>query len=246
MKKSFLFSLLTLPLLLAACSVTTSENSTSNDPLSESNETTLVEVSEEGYTTVNNSELNNLFAVNAASDLSESEKESLLYMREEEKLAHDLYLDLYELWGQNSFNNIAQSEASHMAAVKSLLDLYGLDDPAAQTGRGEFENEALQDLYNTLKAQGETSLVEALKVGAMVEEVDIVDLQRALQDTSNENIILVYENLMKGSRNHLRAYVNQLKRQGVDYSPQYLNQQDYETIVGGDMERGGQGAGRGR
>ena len=42
-----------------------------------------------------------------ASDLSAEETASLLFMREEEKLARDVYNALYATWGQQTFLNIA-------------------------------------------------------------------------------------------------------------------------------------------
>ena len=73
--------------------------------------------------------------------------------------------------------------------------------------------------------------VDALKVGATIEEVDIVDLQKHLKENDNEDIALVYDNLMRGSRNHLRAFVINLKARGITYSPQYLTQTEYNTII---------------
>jgi hypothetical protein len=65
-----------------------------------------------------------------ASDLSPEETAALLFMREEEKLARDVYNTLYEIWGQPTFTNIAASEQTHMDEVKLLLERYSLADPA--------------------------------------------------------------------------------------------------------------------
>ena len=43
----------------------------------------------------------------------------LLYLIEEEKLAHDVYTVLGDLWGGNVFVNIAASEISHQDAVSN-------------------------------------------------------------------------------------------------------------------------------
>ncbi len=61
--------------------------------------------------------------------LSQEEIDDLVYLREEEKLARDVYLHLYNTWGQWIFENIAASEQQHMDAVKTLLDRYGIHDP---------------------------------------------------------------------------------------------------------------------
>ncbi len=184
--------------------------------------------------------------VDQISPLSDAEIEGILYMREEEKLARDVYLTLYEVWGLPVFENIARSEASHMEAVRTLIDRYGLADPAAAEV-GVFTNPTLQGLYDQLVADGRTSLADALRVGAAIEEIDILDLQERLAQTDQADIELVYENLMKGSRNHLRAFASTLTRQtGETYQPQYLDPASYESIVNSARETGaGQGQGRG-
>lgn len=178
-----------------------------------------------------------------AGELSAEEAASLLFMREEEKLAHDVYITLYELWGQQTFRNIADSEQAHTDSVKALLDRYNLDDPA--TGQnGVFTNPDLQSLYTELVARGSQSLAEALKVGAAIEEIDILDLQERLAQTDNADIQLVFNNLLKGSGSHLRAFTSALQAQtGETYQPQYLSAQAYQTLLGGAT--GGQGGRRG-
>ena len=73
-----------------------------------------------------------------AVDLTDSEKYWLTYMREEEKLARDVYIFLYDKWGSQIFNNISVSEQTHMDAIKTLLDRYGIPDPVADKGPGVF------------------------------------------------------------------------------------------------------------
>lgn len=181
----------------------------------------------------------------AAGDLSAEEAAALAYMREEEKLAYDVYTALFNQWGLPSFQNIANSELTHTAAVKTLLDRYGVQDPAS-TQAGAFTNPALQALYNKLIAQGSQSLAEALKVGALVEETDIADLQARLAKTDNADIQQVFNSLMNGSYNHLRAFTNSLKTQtGEIYQAQVLSQDAHQAIItAGGVGRGaGQGGG---
>ncbi len=178
-------------------------------------------------------------------ELSGDEEKSILYMREKEKLARDVYLYLYEKWGLQIFQNIARSEQQHIGMVKALIDRYGLEDPAKD--RGVFTNPDLQSLYNELIQKGSQSPEEALKVGALIEEVDIEDLKEWLSKVDNTDITQVYENLMSGSRNHLRAFTSILRQYGVTYQPQILSLEEYESIVGGEMETGmGRGPGYGR
>jgi hypothetical protein len=179
-------------------------------------------------------------SLSLSDDLSENEINGLFFMREEEKLARDVYLALYEQWGLAIFQNIANSEQSHTDAVKVLLDAYGLADPAVGKAPGEFVNADLQDLYDQLIDQGAQSLSDALKVGAAIEEIDILDIEAYLAQTENPDIRRVYENLIKGSRNHLRSFVSTLNRQtGETYEPQYLSVDLYQSIVGSAMETGG-------
>jgi hypothetical protein len=165
-----------------------------------------------------------------ASDLSEEEAASLLFMREEEKLARDVYNALYTTWGQQTFTNIASSEQMHMDEIKVLLDRYGLTDPALDAG--QFTNPELQALYTQLVAQGSLSLADALKVGAAIEEIDIRDLQTRMSQTDNADLQQAYTNLMNGSYSHLKAFTDTLLNQtGETYVPQYLTAEQYQTII---------------
>jgi hypothetical protein len=176
-------------------------------------------------------------AQTSTSKLSIAEKDGILYMREEEKLARDVYQTLYNKWKLQIFANIAESEQKHMDSVKKLIDNYNLEDPAKE-GVGEFTNPKLQELYNKLVEDGSKSIENALKVGAMIEEIDIIDLKKHLSETNKEDIKLVYENLMRGSRNHLRAFTSNLENYGISYEPQYLSKEEYEQIVSSPMEKG--------
>ena len=170
--------------------------------------------------------------------LSETEKEAILYMVEEEKLARDVYMALYEKWGLQIFANIARSEQQHMDAVRSLINKYGLADPTLSLASGEFTNPELQNLYNELVARGYQSPEEALKVGALIEELDIYDLENWLQKVQNPDVRRVFCNLEKGSRNHLRSFYKELQTMGATYTPVYISHTMFQKIVSGDYERG--------
>jgi hypothetical protein len=142
--------------------------------------------------------------------LAQAEIDGLLFMREEEKLARDSYLTLYNKWHLPIFSRIASSEVVHMTRVKDLLDRYGLPDPAAGKAVGEFTNPVLQQLYDSLMQQGFQSATEALKVGVTIEEVDIRDLESQIAATNRTDIIQVYTNLRNASYNHLSAFNSQL------------------------------------
>jgi hypothetical protein len=182
----------------------------------------------------------------SASSLTDVEVEGIMFMREEEKLAYDVYTTFGDLYGQPVFSNIASAEAQHMAAVLGLIEAYDLDDPVDDNSVGEFANAELQALYDELIAKGSVDLAAALEVGAVIEEVDILDLERYLGDTANPDIIQVYENLLRGSENHLRAFVSQLESRGIDRDPVLMEASAYEATLASGTQRGGSsGSGHG-
>ena len=168
--------------------------------------------------------------------LTLQEQQDLLFLREEEKLARDIYLFSFDLYGNGVFNNIASSEQQHMDAVLSLLKAYGLKDPASSE-RGVFKEKVLQDLYNELKVASEVSLLDALIVGATIEDLDINDISIFESQTLKADFLNVYDQLKCGSRNHLRSYTSQLNVLDVDYTPQYISLEEYDIIVSSERER---------
>ena len=177
----------------------------------------------------------------SVSSLSVVEKTDLLFMREEEKLARDVYLTLYESWKLTVFSNIASSEQSHMDAILKLLRTYSLPDPAAGNEIGEFTDPALQTLYNTLIAKGALSALDALQVGGIIEETDMHDLVEAIEHSDNADIDATYESLLCGSRNHLRAFAGSLTSMtGQPYTAQVITQDEVDLILSSPVEQCGQ------
>lgn len=182
--------------------------------------------------------------------LTVKETEELLLLREEEKLARDVYLKLFEKWNFPVFQNIAASEQRHMDSLKFLLERFGLADPSANLEVGVFHNAKFSALFTDLIARGERSLVEAFRVGATIEDLDIYDLNRLLTETDHADLKFVYGNLRNGSCNHLLAFVRQMERSGESYSPQYVSPQELQEILtttrgNGNGRRWGQRSGRG-
>ncbi|MDE3740883.1 DUF2202 domain-containing protein [Maribacter polysaccharolyticus] len=169
--------------------------------------------------------------------LDEDEK-ALLFMLEEEKMARDTYDYLGGLYGITQFSSIKLSEQSHMDAVADLLDWYGID--YTLRAYGEFENEELQGLYDQLIEKGEIDAINALQVGATIEDLDIVDLQEFIDVTTNTNVIAVFENLQCGSRNHLRSFVGALESANGSYEPLFLTLEAYTAIIEAANEQCGQ------
>lgn len=170
--------------------------------------------------------------------LNADELSSLQFMREEEKLARDVYTALYAKWGINVFLNISSSEQQHTDAVLTLLTKYGLKDPVGNNLPGVFANADLQVLYTQLVAQGSTSILEAYTVGATIEDLDIFDLKNALLKSDNQDIKLVYDLLSMGSRNHMRTFYGQLVSLVGTYSAQFITESELVAIVTTPRETG--------
>jgi hypothetical protein len=180
-----------------------------------------------------------------AAGLSSAEIEGLQFMVQEEKLAHDLYLALGLAWGLPAFGTIAESESRHMATLAGLMDQFDVADPTTGFAAGAFSNADMQAMYDDLLAQGKTSAREALRVGALVEETDILDLQQHLQSTTQEDLRRVYENLLQGSTAHLRAFTRQWELEtGLPYSPQVISAEALATLTADAPGQNGQRAGR--
>ena len=232
-----LFLLFASGLALTACGG--SSSGVTPAPPVQNNPPEIIDVDADGNTNFNMDRLRDELAAIPLGTITAAEEDGLLYMREEEKLAHDVYVELNRLWQHNTFANISLSELTHTEAMLLLLDRYSITDPVGLNAAGVFTDPTLQGLYDLLVALGSASLIDALMVGAEIEEIDLIDIQTWLVDVEgNDDIVMVYENLMKGSRNHLRAFVRALERQNVVYQPQHLSQDDYDEIINSPTETG--------
>jgi len=166
-----------------------------------------------------------------AATLSPREEEGVLFIWEEEKVARDLYAELYRETEMAVFLDLARSEQSHMDQAKALVDKYHLVLPVGDEP-GSFSNQSLIDLYDELLVQGMRSQEEALKVAAAFEEISIMDLERELEVAENEDVRVVFQGLLAGSRKHLRSYVRDLEEMGIMYAPQYISEKEFEDVVG--------------
>jgi len=183
-------------------------------------------------------------APTVTSSLSATETATLLFVREEEKLARDVYLTMNDKWAQKVFLNIAtKSEQEHMDVMGTLVATYHLQDPVLDNTVGAFTDPVLLGLYQDLVMRGSTSLVDGLQVGGFIEEFDINDLQEAIAEaqagSNPADIIVAYTNLMCGSRNHLRSFVGQLANNGVKYQAQVVPQATVDAIVNSPEEQCG-------
>ena len=181
---------------------------------------------------------------NTTLPLSPEEEATLLAMRVEEKLAHDVYATLYDLWNMPIFLNISQSESRHTASIAKLLSAYNITDPVDDSQIGVFEDPEIQKLFTDLIAQGSVSLADAYVVGATIEEMDIIDLEEALAETDNADLERVYSNLKNGSIHHLSAFSRAIENQtGTDYIPRLMTTEEYSQLT---SSRGNRGLGKQR
>lgn len=145
--------------------------------------------------------------VTAAATADEELADMLVFMREEERLARDIYAEIAELYdGARPFSMITNSEDNHYDAVGVLLDRYGIDDPSEGLAAGTYADDDLQVLYDDLMTEAETSLAAAYGVGITIEETDIADLEAAIAADYPADVDNVLGNLLDGSENHLAAF----------------------------------------
>lgn len=173
-----------------------------------------------------------------STELSTLEATSIQFMREEEKLARDVYLTLYDVWGTPIFVNIADSEQSHTDAVAGLIEKYGVVDPVTDDTIGVFTDPYFTEKFNELVALGSESYEKALTVGTLIEELDIADINEQIEIMKHDDIIDVYSNLLKGSRNHLRSFYTLDLEAGIEYTPSFITQEEFDAIVNSDYETG--------
>jgi len=191
--------------------------------------------------------------------LDANEASHLTFMREEEKLARDVYLTFADMYpNQGVFNNIATtSEQTHTDTMRDKLAQYELPDPNPDTNDlpasiGVFTGAEwgwyFTDKFDYLTTTGSASELDALYMGALIEELDMHDIADCpavmvdagyndpcgLNYTDENGLINAYSSLIDGSENHLRSFVGQIEAYPeVDtYQAQYLSQEEVDAILG--------------
>lgn len=194
----FVMSMMCIIIIFAGCEKDPEWNADPNTPV------------DERYT---NEISDNLQLLTISSDnLTEAELASLYFMVEEEKLAKDVYNEMYNMWGLLIFYNIYLSEIQHENAISRLFEKYDLTNPNDSNLPGEYDNEELQQLFDDLIEQGSASVKEAIAVGVQIELKDLEDIQYYLDYiVESKDIERVYENLLAGSEIHLAAFVSHQK-----------------------------------
>jgi len=155
----------------------------------------------------------------ATNTLTDAQKEGLLFMYDEEKMARDVYLSLNAINPHRTLENIAtRAEQTHMDQVYSLIEKYDLDpqNTLASLPANTFDLPEIQDLYDSLTTLGTPSVQASLEVGCMVEVTDINDLLERMENLEDaDDIKTVYSALLSGSYSHYWSFDNALKTLGV-------------------------------
>ena len=165
--------------------------------------------------------------------ITESEKAAIIFVVQEEKVAHDFYAAMYELHGITPFRSISKSEGLHMDKAKNLIDHFGIEDPNTEyyDTPGKFKTLKFQAMYDDLVRGGSKSIQDALIESAKFEELDIVDIEKLISTVQNEYIKSTFGSLTGISKDHLKAIVRELSERGIEYSPSYLSKDELNSIV---------------
>jgi hypothetical protein len=166
--------------------------------------------------------------------ISEKDKNSLVYFREEEKLAADAFDYFYEMWSNKLFFSFKSSESKHETIFKELMDYYGIDDPVKDYARGEFTIDTLKYFYIDMISFGSKSLLHSFLAGAEIEERSVYELDNAIKVIENEKLTGVYKTHKSSSEGYLRLFVSKLKDNSVIYQPKYLTGESFKSIVKGE------------
>jgi hypothetical protein len=229
-QKAFLLSFITAGLI----SCTKSESSDPAELMISGTPMEVIAVKSDGTTTFNLAGVTPVF--DSTAELTADEIEFLYAVREDEKVARDLYAAFFEKYKLKAFENLSKAEINHIRAVELLMDYYEIEYPEAGD-YGKFTDPARQQLYDSLLLKGETAL-EAFKVMAQLEEDNIVSYLKVLEDIDNDNIGIVIENLERASENHFKATIRQITALGGEYTARYMTQEQYSAIIAKGFEQG--------
>ena len=165
-------------------------------------------------------------------DLNDAEKEWMNKMALEEKMAYDFYYMMFNKWNMPAFERIMNAELNHKTLMVKMLEKYGMDNPVNDQLIGQYDDKTLQDLYNDLFSRGNTSLKDAFIAAAELEELDYLDLQKALEAADNADLRVAFTNLQRGTTHHLNAMVMQLKRlYDYDYEPKHMDKETFDKLI---------------
>lgn len=213
---------------LASCSQ-------SDDVVQDDSTLSILKVEEDGTSMMTRANITPV--MEATSPLTADETEFLYAIREDEKIAHDVYAAFSALYpAAKTISKIMTAESSHISAAEAVLDYYEIEYPPL-SDTGIFEDADRQALYNDLITKG-TTLIKAYGTMALMEEETVYAYKSIQNQLTNSNLSLLLSQLIKASSNHLRATVRQVVKLGGSYSPAYLSDEEYQTIINMAFENG--------
>ncbi|MFB6226179.1 MAG: DUF2202 domain-containing protein [Candidatus Paceibacteria bacterium] len=170
--------------------------------------------------------------------LGEEVEMDLIYLIEEEKVARDLSYKFSQKYDEKIFTEVYKAENTHLKAVQRFIRNYKLDDPTSKNGVGEFKNPQLQKIYDEKLSSGKENKNKAYQSLLWVLEKNINDININKDSTDKDDILFVYNNLIRSSKNHIRAIDSLLSKEGGSYSPEHLSKAKYESIISSDIDSG--------
>ncbi len=177
-------------------------------------------------------------SIQSFSQITDNEKQNLIFTAQEEKVAFDFYTAMFAKWNEKVFENVMTAEKSHLEHVQGLMNEYGIVSEGILGNAGEYSNKDLQSQYDVLIKTGGYSFTDALIAAARYEEQDISDLKKFYTPADNEKVKALFECLGKASQNHLRAFVKNLKREGINFKPTILSAEEFNSIISSKNEPG--------
>lgn len=214
---------------LVSCNKSDDFTPTNDAPLA------ILSVDADGVSTLTRANVAPVLGVTAP--LSADEIEFLFAIREDEKVARDLYTSFSALYPASvQIAKIKTAEDSHIACIEAVLDYYEISYPA-MTATGVFEDAERQALYNDLVDKSAT-LLETFGTMAVIEEETVLAYKSVQSEITNENISLVVANMIKASSNHLKAAVRQITALGGSYTPSYLSAEEFDAIINSSFQNG--------
>ena len=166
------------------------------------------------------------------------ELQALAYIHEEERLARDVYFEMFKLWGLSIFKSISEEEQEHINVTAHFLRIFNINNLYSTESPGQYANNDLTLLYQTLTRKGAVSAKEALSACALQKEINMIDLNKATSVTLSIPAKDTYQELHKESTNHLRSFSHALELLWVRYHGAFLSQQVINSIIGSPMDRG--------
>jgi len=189
-------------------------------------------------------------------DLNFNEQTHLVFTCEEEKLARDVYRVLGRSFPEiGSFAEMEANKEHSKCAVLDLMRKYRVSVPRVNDNVGVFSwgsyGRYFTEKYLVLTSQGTSSPLNALYVGAFMEELNILDIDQCPKvivdinngigeasacgrnHTDNPDVLRVYDSLVEESRRHLRLLVRDIEQIiGVgNYQAQVLPQDQVDAIL---------------